>query len=66
MITIIKSAVVVFYAVLWLLIKEAIALAERLLSELDIEFTWPELITASAFFLSGWLIFGLAMAALQN
>ena len=64
--TIIKSAVVVFCAMLWLLLKEAIALAESLPSELDIEITWPELITASAFSVSGWLIFGLVMAVLQN
>lgn len=64
--TIIKSAVVVFCTLLWLLLKEAAALAESLPLELDIEFTWPELIAALAFFLSGWLILGLVMAVLQN
>lgn len=66
MITIIKSAVVVLCAILWLLFKEARALADSLPSELDIEFTWPELITASALFLFSWLTFGLVMAVLQN
>lgn len=64
--TIIKSALVVLCATLWLLFKEACALADSLPSELDIEFTWPELITASAFFLFSWLTFGLVMAVLQN
>lgn len=64
--TIIKSALVVLCATLWLLFKEAGALADSLPSELDIEFTWPELITASALFLFSWLTFGLVMAVLQN
>lgn len=64
--TIIKSALVVLCATLWLLLKEACALADSLPSELDIEFTWPEFITASALFLFSWLTFGLVMAVLQN
>lgn len=64
--TIIKSAVVVLCAMLWLLFKETRALADSLPSELNIEFTWPELITASALFLFSWLTFGLVMAVLQN
>lgn len=64
--TIIKSALVVLCATLWLLFKEACALADSLPSELDIEFTWPECITASALFLFSWLTFGLVMAVLQN
>lgn len=64
--TIIKSAVVVLCAILWLLFKEARVLADSLPSELNIEFTWPELITASALFLFSWLTFGLVMAVLQN
>ena len=64
--TIIKSALVVLCATLWLLFKEACALADSLPSELDIEFTWPEFITASALFLFSWLAFGLVMAVLQN
>lgn len=64
--TIIKSAVVVLCAMLWLLFKEARVLADSLPSELNIEFTWPELITASALFLFSWLTFGLVMAVLQN
>ena len=39
--TIIKSALVVLCATLWLLFKEACALADSLPSELDIEFTLP-------------------------
>ena len=64
--TIIKSALVVLCATLWLLFKEACALADSLPSELDIEFTWPEFITASALFLFSWLTFGLVRAVLQN
>lgn len=64
--TIIKSAVVVFCALMWLLLKEASALAESLPSEVDMEFAWPEFITVLALFMSGWLILGLAMAVLQN
>lgn len=64
--TIIKSAVVVFCALMWLLLKEAAALAESLPSKVDIEFNWLELITASALFLFSWLTFGLVMAVLQN
>lgn len=64
--TIIKSALVVLCATLWLLFKGACALADSLPSELDIEFTWPEFITASALFLFSWLTFGLVMAVLQN
>lgn len=64
--TIIKSAVVVLCAMLWLLFKETRALADSLPSELNIEFTWPKLITASALFLFSWLTFGLVMAVLQN
>ena len=64
--TIIKSAVVVLCVMLWLLFKEACVLADSLPSELNIEFTWPELITASALFLFSWLTFGLVMAVLQN
>ncbi len=64
--TIIKSAVVVFCALMWLLLKEAAALAESLPSEVDMEFAWPEFITVLALFMSGWLILGLAMAVLQN
>ena len=64
--TIIKSALVVLCATLWLLFKEACALADSLPSELDIEFTWPELSTASALVLFSWLTFGLVMAVLQN
>lgn len=64
--TIIKSAVVVLCAMLWLLFKEARVLTDSLPSELNIEFTWPELITASALFLFSWLTFGLVMAVLQN
>lgn len=64
--TIIKSAVVVFCALMWLLLKEAAALAESLPSEVDIEFAWPEFITVLALFMSGLLILGLAMAVLQN
>lgn len=64
--TIIKSAVVVFCALMWLLLKEAAALAESLSSEVDMEFAWPEFITVLALFMSGWLILGLAMAVLQN
>ena len=64
--TIIKSAVVVLCAMLWLLFKETRALADSLPSELNIEITWPELITASALFLFSWLTFGLVMAVLQN
>ena len=64
--TIIKSAVVVLCAMLWLLFKEARVLADSLPSELNIEFTWSELITASAWFLFSWLTFGLVMAVLQN
>lgn len=64
--TIIKSAVVVLCAMLWLLFKEARVLADSLPSELNIEFTWSELITASALFLFSWLTFGLVMAVLQN
>lgn len=64
--TIIKSAVVVLCAMLRLLFKEARVLADSLPSELNIEFTWPELITASALFLFSWLTFGLVMAVLQN
>lgn len=64
--TIIKSAVVVLCAMLWLLFKEARVLADSLPSELNIEFTWSELITASALFLFSWLTFCLVMAVLQN
>lgn len=64
--TIIKSALVVLCATLWLLFKEVCALADSLPSELDIEFNWLELITASALFLFSWLTFGLVMAVLQN
>lgn len=64
--TIIKSALVVLCATLWLLLKEAAALAESLPSEVDMEFAWPEFITVLALFMSGWLILGLAMAVLQN
>ena len=64
--TIIKSALVVLCATLWLLFKKACALADSLPSELDIEFTWPEFITASDLFLFSWLTFGLVMAVLQN